>query len=123
MLNKKLKKLPSKVAQKNSNPLFFLTAQSYPESKWKNSCSKLWLVNQLYIELGADVHNSASYQQLFPLPLEKILVALLLFFCMLLSCANMMEGGGGSTLSPKRKGKGEERDGRGGHSVPAQYTW
>ena len=119
MLNKKLKKLPSKVAQKNSNPLFFLTAQSYPESKWKNSCSKLWLVNQLYIELGADVHIPASDQQL----LEKILVALLLFFCMLLSCANMMEGGGESTLSPKRKGKGEERDGRGGHSVPAQYTW
>ena len=42
--------------------------------------------------------------------------------CCFLSCANMM-GGGESILSPKRKGKGEERDGRGGHSVPAQYTW
>ena len=43
---KKLKKPPSKVAQKNSNPIFSL------RPKEKNSCSKMWLIDQLFIELG-----------------------------------------------------------------------
>ena len=48
--HKKLKKPPSKVAQKTSNPLFFPLRKYCPElPKWpkqKNLCS------QLYIELG-----------------------------------------------------------------------
>ena len=47
------KKTPSKVAQKNSNPLFFPYCPELPKRpKQKNSCSKLWLIDQLYIELG-----------------------------------------------------------------------
>ena len=50
---KKLKKPPSKVAQKNSNPLFFPCCPELPKwPKQKNSCSKLWPIDQLYIELG-----------------------------------------------------------------------
>ena len=50
--HKKLKKPPSKVAQKNSNPLFFPYCPELPKRpKQKNSCSKLWLIDQLYIEL------------------------------------------------------------------------
>ena len=51
--HKKLKKPPSKVAQKNSNPLFFPYCPELPKRpKQKNSCSKMWLIDQLYIELG-----------------------------------------------------------------------
>ena len=50
--HKKLKKPPSKVAQKYS--FFFL--HYCPElPKWpkqKNSCSKMWLIDQLYIKLA-----------------------------------------------------------------------
>ena len=46
-------KPPSKVVQKNSNPLFFLTALSCPNGpNRRNSCSKMCLIDQLYIELG-----------------------------------------------------------------------
>ena len=49
----KVEKPPSKVAQKNSNPLFFPYCPELPNRpKQKNSCSKLWLIDQLYIELG-----------------------------------------------------------------------
>ena len=52
--HKKLKKTPSKVAQKNSNPLFFPYCPELPKRpKQKNSCSKLWFREQLYIELRA----------------------------------------------------------------------
>ena len=44
---KKLKKTPSKVAQKNSNPLFSLLPA---QPKQKNSCSKMWPIDQLYID-------------------------------------------------------------------------
>ena len=48
-----LKKPPSKVAQKNSNPLFFPLLPAQPKwPKKKNSCSKMWPIDQLYIELG-----------------------------------------------------------------------
>ena len=51
--HKKLKKPPSNVAQKNSNPLFFPYCPELPKwPKQKNSCSKLWLIDQWYIELG-----------------------------------------------------------------------
>ena len=51
--HKKLKKPPSKVAQKNSNPLFSPYCLELPKRpKRKNSCSKMWLIDQLYIELG-----------------------------------------------------------------------
>ena len=47
--HKKLKKPPSKVAQKYF--IFFL--HYCPElPKQKNSCSKIWLIDQLYIKLG-----------------------------------------------------------------------
>ena len=50
---KKLKKPPSKVAQKNSNPHFFPYCPELPKQpKQKNLCSKMWLIDQLYIELG-----------------------------------------------------------------------
>ena len=48
---KKLKKLLSKVGQKNSTPKL----PNWP--KQKNSCSKLWLLDQLYIELGLGIQN------------------------------------------------------------------
>ena len=55
---KKLKKPPSKVAQKNSNPLFFPLLPAQPKwLKQKNSCSKMWPIDQLYIELGAVLKN------------------------------------------------------------------
>ena len=48
-----LKRTPSKVAQKNSNPLFFPLLPGLPKQpKQKNSCSKMWLKEQLYIELS-----------------------------------------------------------------------
>jgi hypothetical protein len=47
------KKPPSKVAQKNSNPLFFSLMPELPKRpKQKNSCSKMWLMDQPYIKLG-----------------------------------------------------------------------
>ena len=53
-VHKKLKILPSKVAQNSSNPLFSPTARA-SQPKWpkqKNSCSKMWPIDQLYIEVG-----------------------------------------------------------------------
>ena len=51
--HKKLKKPPSKVAQKISNPLSFPYCPEVPKQpKQKNSCSKMWPIDQLYIELG-----------------------------------------------------------------------
>ena len=51
--HKKLKKPPSKVAQKNSNPLFFPYCPELPKRpKQKNLCSKMWPIDQLCIELG-----------------------------------------------------------------------
>ena len=48
-----LKKPPSKVAQKNSNPLFSPYCQYSPNGpKQTNSCFKMWPIDQLYIELG-----------------------------------------------------------------------
>ena len=36
-----------------SNPLFFPYCPELPiRPKQKNSCSKMWLINQLYIKLG-----------------------------------------------------------------------
>ena len=52
---KSWKKSPSKVAQKNSNLLFFPYCTELPKlPKQKNSCSKMWLIDQLYIELGTE---------------------------------------------------------------------
>ena len=45
---KKLKKPPSKVAQNNSNPLFAPYCLKRP--KQKNSSSKMWPIEKLYIE-------------------------------------------------------------------------
>ena len=45
----KLKKPPSKVAQKNSNPLFFPYCPELPKRPKR---PKMWLIDQLYIELG-----------------------------------------------------------------------
>ena len=43
---KKLKKPPSKVAQKNSNPLFFPYCPELPKRpKQKNFCSKMWVID------------------------------------------------------------------------------
>jgi len=47
---KKFKKTPSKVAQKNSNPLFSLLPAQLKHPKQKNSCSKMWPIDQLYID-------------------------------------------------------------------------
>ena len=50
---KKLKKPPSKVAYLSRilvvSEIFHNTAQ---KPKWQNSCSKMWPIEQLYIELG-----------------------------------------------------------------------
>ena len=49
----KVENPPSKVAQKNSNPICFSLLPWFPKRpKQKNSCSKMWLIDQLYIELG-----------------------------------------------------------------------
>ena len=48
--HKKLKKPPSKVAQKNSNPLFFSLTASI--AQMAQNGSKMWPIDQLYIELG-----------------------------------------------------------------------
>ena len=55
--HKKLKKTPSKVAQKNSNPFFFLLPELPKGLKQKDLCSKMWLIDQLYIELGPESSN------------------------------------------------------------------
>ena len=49
--HKKLKKPPSQVGQKNSNPLFSLLPGLPKWPKQKNLYSKMWLIEQLYIEL------------------------------------------------------------------------
>ena len=49
---KKLIKTPSKVAQKNSNPLFSLLPAQPKQPKQKNSCFKMWSIVRLYIKLG-----------------------------------------------------------------------
>ena len=36
---------------------FSLTAQ---QPKWQNSCSKMWSIEQLYIELGCELGNVTS---------------------------------------------------------------
>ena len=60
---KKLKKPPSKVAQKNSNPLFFPCCPELPKwPKQKNSWSELWPIDQLYIELGLIPYASMDHQ-------------------------------------------------------------
>ena len=50
---KKLEKPPSKVAYLSRilvvSEIFHNTAQ---QPKWQNSCSKMWPIEQLYIELG-----------------------------------------------------------------------
>ena len=48
---KSFKKPPSKDAQKNSNSFFFLLPKRH---KQKDLCSKMWLIDQMYIELGFD---------------------------------------------------------------------
>ena len=50
----KEKKTPSKVAQEASNPLFF-PYRPERQPQHKSSSSKLWLIDQLYIELGLKV--------------------------------------------------------------------
>ena len=50
---KKLKKIPSKVAQKTSNPLFSLLPWVPKQPKQKNSCSNMRPIDQLYMELGS----------------------------------------------------------------------
>jgi hypothetical protein len=50
--HKKLKKAPSKVAQKTQIHFFPLLPGLPKRPKQKNSRSKMWLKEQLYIELG-----------------------------------------------------------------------
>ena len=53
--------------------IFSLTAQcSAQQPKWQNSCSKMWSIEQLYIELGSKACATrilvmGSVRQLFPL--------------------------------------------------------
>ena len=47
--HKKLKKSPQKLPR-NTQFFFFITALSCPNGP--NSCSKMWLIDQLYIKLG-----------------------------------------------------------------------
>ena len=49
---------PSKVTQKNSNPLFSLLPELHKWPKQKDLCSKMWLIDQLYIELGSIVFKN-----------------------------------------------------------------
>ena len=51
--HKKFKNPPTKVAKKNSNPLFFLLPEL---PKQKDLCSKMWPTDQLYIELGIELY-------------------------------------------------------------------
>ena len=58
---KKLKKAPLKVAQNFLNPLSFPLLPAQPKwPKQKKSCSKMWPIDQLYIELGPH-HISPSF--------------------------------------------------------------
>ena len=67
------KKTPSKVAQKNSNPpLFSLLPELPKRPKQKNSCSKMWLIDQLYIELGLGLCSKCT---LFAYEINKSLSA------------------------------------------------
>ena len=54
-----LEKPTPKVAQKSSNPLFLPCTLSCPNCKknQKNLCSKLWLIDQLYVELGSKFYR------------------------------------------------------------------
>ena len=61
--HKKLKKPPSKVAQKNSNPLFFPYCPELP--KQKNLCSKMWPIDQLYIKLGSALYVFHTHLMFF----------------------------------------------------------
>ena len=57
-----LKKTRSKVAQKYSNPIFFLLPAQPKQPKQKNSCSKMWPIDQLCIELGYSfLENSTTH--------------------------------------------------------------
>ena len=61
--HKKLKKTPSKVAQKNSNPIFFPYCSDCPNGTNRRIhvlTSNMWLKEQLYIELGYYSKNSAA---------------------------------------------------------------
>ena len=54
----KVEKPPSQVAQNNSYLLFFsLMPELQKRPKQKNSCSKMWPIEQLYIELGLEPNN------------------------------------------------------------------
>jgi hypothetical protein len=80
---KKLKKPPSKVAQNNSNPLFSLLPELPKRPKRKNSCSKMWPIDQLYIELGENPRTgifmhlgNKNVCRLKPLPCDFLDVSL-----------------------------------------------
>ena len=56
---KKLKKTPSKVAQKYSTCFLHYCPELLKQPKQKNSCTKMWLIDQLYLKLGLGVKRSA----------------------------------------------------------------
>ena len=51
------KKSHLKIAKKYSNCFFFLTPELPKQPKQKNSCFKMWLIDQLHIKLG---HTNAK---------------------------------------------------------------
>ena len=78
MPTKRWKNHPQKLLRKTQIHFFFLTALSCPELPWaalscpelpkqpkqKNSCSKMWFIDQLYIELGQKAWKLFSEYQL-----------------------------------------------------------
>ena len=70
--HEKFKKTQSKVLQLRSTQFFFGTAISCPKRpKQKNSCSKIWLIDQLYIKLGFFTSRRVENVQLIPAHLQN----------------------------------------------------
>ena len=87
---KKFKKPPSKVAYLSRilvvSEIFHNTAQ---QPKWQNSCSKMWPIEQLYIELGSSAEVSSQTLEGSVLQLRTKLVSTVLPLLILNQLCNL----------------------------------
>ena len=87
---KKLKKTASKVAYLSKilivSEIFYNTAQ---QPKWQNSCSKMWPIEQLYIELGSSAEVSSQTLEGSVLQLRTKLVSTVLPLLILNQLCNL----------------------------------
>ena len=66
LLTKSWKNHPQKLLRKPHIHFFFLYCPELPKRpRLKNSCSKLWFIDQLYIKLGMKVLATSSFLQIF----------------------------------------------------------